>query len=125
MEWREYFNGVLKGLLSSIIITVLLTAFLSIVMMFMSLSDMVFNVSYVIITCVAIIVGSIIASRKIGKNGWLVGLLLGCVYYISLYLFTLIIGGDSSLGLYDFYRFVIALVVGILSGMLGINLENE
>lgn len=125
MGFREYFNGILKGVLSSVVITVLLTAILSLLMMFISFSDSVFNICYVVITCLGIVAGAIMSARTIGENGWLSGLLVGCIYYLVLLCVTFLFGGDISLGLYDLYRFVITLVIGVLSGMLGINIINE
>lgn len=125
MEWRNYFNGVLKGTIFSVLLTVILCAILSLAMIFFTIENNILNVIYVVITCLGIIGGAIIASKMVGENGWMVGAMIGGVYYIVLFVLAYLLGGDYSLGLYDLYRLVISLVIGVLSGMIGINLSSE
>lgn len=125
MEWKSYFNNVFKGLIGAISITVLLTAVFSLVMTFVDFNASVFSGIYVCITSIGLVIGTIIASRLQGHKGWLVGLAVGVLFYISLYGIGILFGAEATLGLYDLMKFSLCIVVGILSGMLGINLGRD
>ncbi|GAB6170474.1 TIGR04086 family membrane protein [Clostridium carnis] len=122
MEWKNYFKCVLKGVLWSLIVTFLVTALFSIIMNSMTIGDGLFNVIYVVISCVSLVIGSIIAAKSHGSKGWIVGLAVGVVFYISLYLIGVICGAETTLGMYDLIKFGLCILIGTLSGMLGINL---
>ena len=125
MEWKSYFNNVFKGVIGAISITILLTAVFSLIMTFVDFSDAVFSGIYVGITSVSLILGTIIASKLQGHIGWLVGLAVGVLFYIALYGIGVFFGAEATLGIYDLIKFLLCIVVGILSGMLGINLGKE
>lgn len=125
MEWKEYFSNVFKGVALSIIITIILTALLSIAMLFVDIKDSLYSGIYVGITSISLILGTILASRLHGEKGWLVGLSVGALFYISLYAIGVLFGAEATLKLYDLIKFSLCILVGILSGMLGINLGKE
>lgn len=122
MDWTNYFKSVLKGLVWALMTTFLVTAVLSIVMHKLTLGEGVFNIIYVVISCLALIIGSLIAVKSYGSKGWVVGLAVGCIFYISLYIIGIIFGAEPTLTMYDFVKFTLCVFIGLLSGMLGINL---
>ena len=71
------------------------------------------------------ILGTILAAKLHGKNGWLVGLAVGVFFYIALYIIGVLLGASSKFGFYEIVRFVLCIVVGFLSGMLGINIGES
>ena len=125
MDWKEYFNNVFKGVFLALVVTIILTSILSLVMMFVDISDGAFSGIYVGVTSVSLIIGTVLACRLYGRKGWLVGLAVGCIFYIALYAIGIIFGADATLGFYDFIKFSLCILVGVLSGMLGINLGKE
>jgi putative membrane protein (TIGR04086 family) len=122
MEWQSYFRSVFKGLVFALMATFLVTAIFSILMNSITLSDGVFNIIYVVISCLALLVGTVVAVKTYGSKGWLVGLSVGCIFYISLYLIGILFGAEATLGAYDFIKFVLCVLIGALSGMLGVNM---
>ena len=125
MEWKEYFSNVFKGVALSIIIAIILTAVLSIIMLFTNISDNMYSGICVGTTSISLILGTILAARLHGKKGWLVGLAVGTLFYIALYGIGVLFGADATLKLYDLIKFSLCILVGILSGMLGMNIGRE
>lgn len=122
MEDKGLVIKVGKGVLRSTILTLLLIVILSIVMNSVELANPTISVVYLLITCISIIYGAIYAARRHNKKGWLTGLLVALFYMIVLYLISAIFFQDAAVDYKDLLRFLIAAFVGILSGMLGINL---
>lgn len=122
MEYTNYFKSVLKGLGWALGITFFITIIFSIIMNNIVIEEKVFNIIYVIISSLALVIGSIIAVKNYGSKGWIVGLAVGCIFYISLYLIGILFGAEASLTTYDFLKFILCIFIGLLSGMLGINL---
>lgn len=125
MELKDYFRNVLKGVIGAISVTILLTAILSLVMTFVDINSSMFSVIYVFITSIGLIFGTILAAKLYGKKGWLVGLSVGVLFYISLYAIGVLLGEKATLGVYVLVKFSLCILVGILSGMLGINLGRD
>lgn len=122
MDWKNYLSCVLKGLIGSIAVTIILTAILSLFMTFIQISESMFTGLYVIITSIGLVFGTILAAKLHGKNGWLVGLAVGLLFYIALYITGVLLGASSKIGVYELIRLGLCIVVGFLSGMLGINI---
>lgn len=122
MEWINYFKSVLRGLFWSFVIIIIISIIFSFIMNKIPIEEKVFNIIYVVISCLALVVGSIIAVKSYGSKGWIVGLAVGCIFYIALYLIGMLFGAEATLTIYDFIKFILCLFIGLLSGMLGINL---
>ena len=122
MEWTNYFKSVLRGLIWALVVTIISAIVFAFVMNKVTMGEKVFNIIYVVISCFALILGSVIAVKSYGSKGWVVGLAVGCIFYIALYLIGIIFGAEATLTMYDFIKFVLCLFIGLFSGMLGINL---
>ncbi|MFU7516883.1 TIGR04086 family membrane protein [Clostridium sp. HCS.1] len=122
MEWINYFKSVLRGLVWALVITIIISIIFSFIMNSIPMGEKVFNIIYVVISCLALVVGSIIAVKSYGSKGWIVGLAVGCIFYIGLYFIGILFGAEATLTIYDFIKFVLCLFIGLFSGMLGINL---
>ena len=122
MEWSSYFKSVSKGLIFALMTTFLVTAILSIIMNNVVLGDGIFNIIYVVISCLALLIGTIVAVRNYGSKGWLVGLTVGFVFYITLYIIGVIFGAEPTLRAYDLIKFSLCTLIGLLAGMLSVNI---
>ena len=122
MEWSSYFKSVSKGLIFALMTTFLVTAILSIIMNNVVLRDGIFNIIYVVISCLALLIGTIVAVRNYGSKGWLVGLTVGFVFYITLYIIGVIFGAEPTLRAYDLIKFSLCTLIGFLAGMLSVNI---
>ena len=125
MEWKDYFNNVLKGVVGAVAVATILTAIYSLIMNFIDFSSGVDSAINVGLTSISLIFGTILAAKLYGRKGWLVGLSVGVLFYIALYAIGVLFGAEATLGLYDLIKFSLCALVGILSGMLGINLGRD
>lgn len=121
-ENRSFIKSVLKGLMGAILITFMLLLILSLVMIKFELSQKVYSISFVVITTLSLVLGSILAAKSNGSKGWLTGGVVGILFFIFIFILGGIIGGSFSFGISGLYRLGSCLIVGTVSGMLGINL---
>ena len=122
MDGKSAFIKVGNGVLRAVIITLLLLVLLAAIMSATDVGLQVISVYYLVVTCISILYGSIYAAKKNKRKGWMVGLLVALLYMIILYLISAIFFQDLAFTGKDLLRLAIALFVGALSGMLGINL---
>ena len=125
MEWKDYFENVLKGVVGAVAVVTILTAIFSLIMSFVEIGPGMDSAINVGITSISLIFGTILAAKLYGRKGWLVGLSVGILFYIALYAIGILFGAEATLGLYDLMKFSLCVLVGILSGMLGINLGRD
>ena len=125
MEWKDYFENVLKGVVGAVAVVTILTAIFSLIMSFVEIGPGMDSAINVGITSISLIFGTVLAAKLYGHKGWLVGLSVGVLFYIALYAIGVLFGAEATLGLYDLMNFSLCALVGILSGMLGINLGRD
>ena len=122
MENNKYFRAVLKGTIGSITLSLIGVVILSALMTKLVFSKGIFNMIYVIISLLSLSLGAVIGAKKNESKGWLVGFGVAIGYYLVLFILSSALGGEITFKLFDLAKLGIALVVGILAGMLGINL---
>ncbi len=116
------YSAIGVGVLRASILTIICVLVYSLVTSYFPFSDTVTSVFLVIATLASVVYGSIYATLKMGNKGWLVGLLVAVFYMLILYIVSLCFGKSIGFGTKDILRFILALVAGSLSGMLGVNL---
>jgi len=122
MENSKYFRSVVKGTLGTLIFSFIGITVLSLLMTKLVFSKGVFNMIYVIISLCSLSLGAIIGAKKNESKGWLVGFGVALAYYLVLFILSSSFSGEMTFKLFDFAKLAIALAVGTLAGMLGINL---
>lgn len=121
--YKKAYLSIAEGVLRGFILTLILILIFAAVMSFTEVSPDVSSVFYMVTTLISVMYGTIYAVRKIKRRGWIVGASVSMLYMLILYIIYIIGGRDSSIlnsGMY--IRILLALAVGILSGMLGINI---
>lgn len=122
MENTKFFKSVLKGTVGTLVFSFIGVAVLSVLMTKLAFSKGVFNAIYVIISLCSLSLGAIIGAKRNESKGWLVGFGVALGYYLVLFILTSCFSGELAFKLFDLIKLAIALVVGTLAGMLGINL---
>ncbi|WP_163193948.1 TIGR04086 family membrane protein [Clostridium thermarum] len=122
MEEKAFLTKVSMGVLRATLITIALVIIFAIIMTFTDVSNQFLSVYYLVTTCLSVVYGAIYAARKNNKNGWLVGILVALLYMLLIFIASAVLFNNVSFGLTEFLRITIAVVVGALSGMLGINI---
>lgn len=122
MEKNSGYLPAAEGVLRGFIITVVLLLIFAVIMTFTEVSERASSVFYLVTTILSIMYGSIYAVRKIKKRGWLIGIIVTLLYLLVLYIVSIVSGNSSVIGTDRVTRVLLALIVGALSGMIGINL---
>ena len=122
MENNKYVKSVVKGTIGTMIFSFIGIALLSMLMTKLVFSKGIFNMVYVIISLCSLSLGAIIGAKKNEARGWLVGFGVALGYYVVLFILSSSFSGEITFKLFDLTKLAIALAVGTLAGMLGINL---
>ncbi len=114
-----YFLGGIVG----IIITLIIMFIFSAVIIFLNI-DRAYAVPF---ATISIGIGSFFAgkitARKLCKKGYLVGLVIGLITFLTITLLSLILG--NSLSINTIFHFVIILLSSIIGGITGVNYKKN
>ena len=111
----------MKGTGIALITTVLLLLIFSIILTYTNIDEKVINPVIMIVTAISILLGSSLGNIKIKKNGLINGGIIGAIYIITIYLISSILNWKFSLNIQSIFMIIIAIVFGILGGILGVN----
>lgn len=122
MEKKNSALYIVQGVIRSFFLTLGLLVIYSIITYFTKPNPQIDSIYFVVITALSVMYGAIYAVKHIKSRGWLVGLLLAILYIIIIYLISIINGRGYDISTYGMLRIALAIFVGTLSGMLGINM---
>ena len=111
-----------QGVFRAAILTLIVLVIYSAITSYMPASMRVTSVFYIVLTLVSVLYGSLFAAKKAGEKGWLMGIIVAATYMLVLYLIKVVGGGETAIGMREVIRASLALGIGALSGMLGINI---
>lgn len=120
-EIKKNYVYIGKGVLRGLILTLIIAFLLALIQTYSSIGESALSICILLTSMISIIYSSIFAAKKINSKGWLVGLLVSILYVAIIYIAAFVWGKDA-INIKDLWRVILALVTGILSGMLGINL---
>lgn len=126
MEKRRkgLYVNVIEGVLMGFFMTLAILLIYAVVAHFVQLDENITSLLIIVATLLSVVYGSVYASRKNGKKGWLNGLMVALIYFVVFYLVALVAQSrDAMLTIKDLSRLGLCVFVGILAGMLGINIE--
>lgn len=124
MENNNYLKCVLKGTAGTLLFTFIGVVILSCLMTKLVFSKQVFNILYLVITLVSLAAGSMIAAKKNKSKGMLVGFGVTIFYFTIIYIVCSIANGRFNFTMYEIFKLVAALIIGGLSGVLGVNMSS-
>lgn len=119
---NNYLRSVCKGSVGAVILSFFGVVVLSLLMKIVEFTPSIFSMLYVIISLISLAIGSIIGAKANKSKGWLVGLGIGIIYYMALFIISSYISGAITFEIFDLAKFAISMGIGFLAGMLGINL---
>lgn len=109
-----------RGLLKALLLTAGAIIIYSMFNFFIPSTEKIKNPFILIVSLISILYGAYYAARKSQKKGWIIGINIALLYSLIFYLFSIAGEQDFKFTKSDILRILIALVVGMLSGMLGI-----
>lgn len=122
MEKSDFAFKVSRGILVAVTLTTISLLIYSLLMNYVDFSLQATKIVYMVISCLSVVLGSMYASRKNGQKGWLCGFGVAIGYMAILLIITSLLNSGSPFNLTSLVQVIIACAVGVLSGMLGINI---
>lgn len=112
---------IFKGLICSFIITLVSILIFSIILTYTNISESVIPVVIIILTFISILIGSMLSTKSINKNGMMNGAIIGGTYVILLYLISSLLNTGFALNIYTIIMIISGIISGIIGGILGVN----
>ena len=124
MKGKKIGNGIylIKGLLLSYLVTIVLILFFSLIVTYSTIKEGRISLFNTITMITSITTGSIYVSRKLKENGWINGCIIGLSYYLILLLLNFALLRPFVLDVFSISKLLIAIIVGLISGIIGINI---
>ena len=123
MEENNYFRSVMKGTVGAIIFSLVGIIILSAIMTTCKVSSNIRSMIIVITVLISLSIGSIVAAKKNGSKGMLVGICVGAEFYCIYFITASVLGGSLIFSVYELGKLSIIMIVGALSGILGVNIN--
>ena len=112
---------VLKGSVFAVVLTLILLLIYSALLTYTNLNESTMPIFIIAITAISILVGSLMSSVNIKKNGLTNGALVGLIYILVIYLLSSIISKTFSLNIYSIIMMIASVVAGAIGGIIGVN----
>lgn len=119
----NYFIDLIKGTVIGLLVTIMLILIFTIILTYTKLSEDRIPLINSIIMILGITTGSIFTSRKAEKNGWIFGGVTGILYFIIIFILSIIFIKNYAFDKYFIFKGLVALSTGIIGGMIGINIK--
>jgi putative membrane protein (TIGR04086 family) len=119
---KSSFIFIVEGIIRSFIATLILLLLISVVTTIISVPVGIQSTLLLITTVLSVMYGAIYSTRKIQKKGWIIGILIAFFYMLILFIILLCKNGLDYFTIKHLFKLLLALMVGALSGMLGINI---
>ena len=116
--------NIIKGSVTSIIITIIALIIFSIILTNTNVNENVMTPVITVITAISILIGSILSVSKIEKKGIINGALVGLIYILAIYLLSSITNGNFSIDINSIILIVIAILAGMIGGIIGVNIKR-
>lgn len=115
---------IFKGVITSVIINLILLLLLSIVLTYSNVSETVIPISIVIISGVSILIGSLLITKSMRRNGIMYGGIIGIIYIMLLYIISSIVSKGFGVNIYSILMIIFSVIAGMFGGILGVNINN-
>ena len=118
---NKFIKKIFKGVLISLVVSFVLLAIFAIVLTYTSVSENTIVPVIIVVIGISILVGTILESRKIVKNGIGLGGIIGLVYVLILYIISSLLNADFSINTQSFILILVAIFSGMIGGIIGVN----
>lgn len=112
---------ILKGSIASILITIIILFVFALLLAYTNMPESIITPVIIGVSSISIIIGSIMSSRKIKKQGLINGGFVGLIYITTIYLLSSIIQKDFGVNTYSIVMIVACALAGCLGGIIGVN----
>lgn len=117
------FKEILSGLVFTLFINVILFILLALLITFTNFTDKYLQIIVAVVTFISIAIGALKSTKYVEKNGWLHGLIIGALYGLIIFLIGIGVVPGYSFNFAMLQKIILYVLIGTLSGMLGMNLK--
>ena len=118
---QNNFVRIIKGSIVSIVITLIALFVFALLLAYTNMPENMITPVVIVVSSISILIGSIISSRKIRKQGLINGGFVGLVYIITIYLLSSMIQKDFGVNTYSIIMIVACVLAGCFGGIRGVN----
>lgn len=118
---NKTFKHVCTGIGISLISSFVFLCIFALLLMYTNISESTIFPVIIIITGISILIGTIICTRKLSKNGIITGGVVGVLYILIIYLISSLLNCDFSLNIQSFVMIVVSIICGMIGGIIGVN----
>ena len=122
---KQNTGRIIKGSIIAILISLILLFIYATILTYTQVSETTMIPVVLTIVAVSILTGSMISARKIRKNGMLNGALVGLIYVTMLYLASSLCLVGFSLTANSFIMLIVAIFMGTIGGIIGVNTNRK
>jgi len=119
---RKFIKNICKGSIGAIVLSGVLLLILSIIMINFNISMLIYNIIYRIIVFGSLVVGAVVTAKGNEQKGWLSGVLVGLLFFLSVYIVGALVTGEWSVSLIILYRLIEYIIIAGIAGILGVNM---
>ncbi len=113
---------VAKGFIISLVLSIICILLYAVILVNSSIGENTIKPVIITITGISILIGSSISCLKIKKNGIINGILVGGLYFISIYILSSIAFCGFSFNLSSIIMIIIGMILGGFGGIIGVNI---
>lgn len=124
-EFRKNLVRIIKGSIFAIITSAVLLLVFAALLCYTNLPENTMLPVILVITGISILIGSMISTRRIKKNGILNGGMVGVIYIITLYLTSSLFLAGFNLTFNSLIMLIIGIITGIVGGIIGVNTNKK
>ena len=124
-EIKKNLVRIIKGSIFAIITSSVLILIFALLLCYTNLSENTILPVIIVITGISILIGSMISTRKIRKNGILNGGMVGTIYIITLYLTSSLFLAGFNITFNSFIMLIIGIITGMIGGIIGVNTNKK
>ncbi len=124
-EFKKNSLRIIKGSVFSIILSIILLLIFAMLLCYTNISESTMVPVVLVITAISILIGGMISTKTIRKNGLLNGGIVGIIYIIMLYLVSSLCITGFALTLKSFIMLLTGTIAGMIGGVIGVNLNKK
>lgn len=116
-------KNIFLGLVCSTVFTMVFILIFSLILTKLSISESHINTIIIIIYGTGMFFGTAVATRKIQKNGAIIGTSMTMFYVLLLYIVSSFFTHDFSIKIESIYMLITTVILGGIGGVIGVNIK--
>ena len=112
---------VIKGSIISILISLVMLLIFAIILTYTNIPETIIPTTIIIISAISILIGSVMSSMNIKKNGIINGGAVGAIYIFTIYMLSSIFIAGFNFNIKSLIMLAVSIIAGMIGGIIGVN----